>query len=165
MLLLPSFARDRVIQDIAMTLAGPLAEQVYAPHSGDGYLLDVAEVEVERIAEQLGADSGFAQRVEQFEVQAPLALSDSEDVFRVANVWCGSPRSARLFVDFVLAETVALIRSRQFGLPLRAVVDALLVHGALTGPEVHRLVQENTATEARRTLRKSSDRSSGRRVR
>jgi hypothetical protein len=142
MLLLPSVARDRVIHDIAMTLAGPVAEQLYGPHSEDGYTLEVAKIESERIAEHLEADGGFRQRLEQFEVAPPLSHpTDSDDVFRVGNVWCGSSRSARLFVEFALAETVALIRSRQFGVPLRAVVDALLVHGALTGDQVHELVE------------------------
>jgi hypothetical protein len=142
MLLFPSVARDRVIHDIAMTLAGPIAEQLYGPHSEDGYTLDVAAVEAVPIAEFLEADSGFRQRVEQFEVAPPLSHpTDGDDVFRVANVWCGSKRSARLFVEFVLAETVAFVRSRRFARPLRAVTEALLVHGALTGDQVHELVE------------------------
>lgn len=151
MLLLDRKVRDRIEGDIIISLAGLVAVEVYGPHDGTAYKFDATAAEVERIAELLERDGLFRERGEDYESTPPLERrSDTEQVFRLAHMWCDGERSALLFVQSLLAECVSLVRSNDFRRPLRVVTERLLICGALTGAEVHRLVAENDSRTSSR---------------
>jgi hypothetical protein len=87
--------RDRIEDDIMISLAGPLAADAWAPPTTT-YTADVATVELERIAGKLEGDERFRERVDNWEPTRPLErCSDVESVERAAccGRGAGQPRT------------------------------------------------------------------------
>jgi hypothetical protein len=143
LLLIDREIRELIERDIVISLAGIVAVELWRPV--DGYRLEAATTdEVERVTRGL-EDAGYVERVELFEATPPLERTSDEDhVFRVAALWSGDPQAAGAFAHRLLAETVALVRSRAFARPLAALVEQLLRHASLPGNEVHRIVSEHS---------------------
>jgi hypothetical protein len=149
LLLVDRRVRDLVEQDVVISLSGIVAVELFW-NPGSGYRPEPpTAAEVERLTRKL-EHAGYVKCLEEFQLTPPLEIcTDAENVFQIGAVWARGEHCAPAFIHWMLAETIALVRSREFTRPLAALTDQLLKHGELPGSEVHRVFEKHTHTRNR----------------
>ena len=143
----PTGARIALERRLAVTLAGPLAEEAYGDDPPVGYVpLDRDEEHVRRVVLRRLSEMPAETRALLAEEESnPEGAADLARSNRLAGLCSSRDVFADRFLAWFRLEVDAWVRSQQFRRPLERVVVALLEHGELAGHEVEALVNATAA--------------------